>query len=727
MTVSHAEFQSLAPGGRARPLAWLAGTLEAERERWALWLPVAFAAGIAVYFGLKAEPPWWAGLAGAGLGLGLGAYLALRRARSGPAAACLALALAAGFCAAQARTALVAAPVLVKPLGPVWLSGRVESLEPRGGSGRGAHLTLSGLEIARLAPADTPARVRIAVSAAADTLRPGDWIRLRAVLRPPPGPSAPGAFDFARQAYFARLGAVGFAYGRARILEPPAAAAEAPTFLANPLERLSLGLAGLRAELARRILDALPGRAGAVAAALMTGERGAIREADMAAMRDSGLAHLLAISGLHVGLVAGLLFLGLRLVLAAIPALALNRPIKKWAALGAMAGAFGYLLLTGATIPTQRAFLMAGLVFLAVLLDRSAFTMRLVAWAAFVVLLLAPESLLSASFQMSFAAVVALIAAYEVLREGRGAWLAGRTRAGPLRRGAGYLGGVAATSLIAGLATAPFALYHFNRVAWFGLAANMLAVPLTALWIMPWALAAFCLMPLGLERLALVPMGWGIEAMLRVAHTVAAWPGAVSLLPAMPVSGLVLVALGGVWLCLWRRAWRLAGIPAILAGLLSIALVRPPDLLVTGDGGLFGLRGPEGALVVSSASRQRFSAGVWQRRLGEAEAQVWPAAGESFGEWLACDRLGCIYRARGEVVALVRDSRALIDDCAVASLVVARVPVPRRACRGPARIIDRFDLWRGGAHAVWLREEGVGVETVAEARGRRPWAPGRGR
>ena len=720
MTLSHAELQGFAPGGRrSRPLAWLTGNLAAERERWALWLPVAFASGIALYFGLGAEPPWWLGLAGAGLALGF--YALVRGAGSAPAAALLAVALAAGFCAAQVRTNLVAAPVLAKRVGPLWVSGQIEALEPRG---RGARLTLSHLDIARLAPAETPERVRIAVTARTDSLQPGDWVRLRAVLRPPPGPSAPDAFDFARQAYFARLGGVGFAYGRARVVEAPASLAAEQAFLVNPIESWSRAWAGLRADLARRILTALPGRSGALAAALMTGERGAIPEADMAAMRDSGLAHLLAISGLHVGLVAGLLFLGLRLAMAAIPALALTYPIKKWAALGAVAGAFGYLLLTGATIPTQRAFLMAALVFLAVLLDRSAFTMHLVAWAAVAVLAIAPESLLSASFQMSFAAVIALIAAYEYLREGRGAWLAGQ---GPLRRGAGYLSGVAATSLIAGLATAPFALYHFNRIAWFGLAANMLAVPLTALWIMPWALVAFCLMPLGLERLALVPMGWGIEAMLAVAHAVASWPGAVSLLPAMPDAGLILVALGGVWLCLWRRPWRLAGVPVILAGLMSVALVRPPHVLVTGDGGLFGVRAPDGALMLSSASRQRFSAGVWQRRLGEAEAEVWPRPGESFGDWLACDALGCIYRAPGHVVALVRDSRALIDDCAVATLVVGRVPVPRRACRGAALVVDRFDLWRAGAHAIWLAPEGVRIRTVAEARGRRPWAPARGR
>ncbi len=721
LTISHPTVRSAAHARDRRGGlgTWLAENLAAERDRWALWLPVAFAAGIAIYFGLAAEPPSWLGLAGAAGAVGL--YLVLRAAPNGAVLSLLAAALAAGFVVAQARTALVEAPVLAKRLGPVWVSGQVEALEPRT---KGARLTLRHLAIARLDPAQTPDRARVTARVVAPELKPGDWVRLRAVLRPPPGPSAPGAFDFARQAYFQGLGGVGFAYGAVRPGPSPSApateAARSPSFGA----RWAQYWAGLRANLARRILDQLPGRSGAIAAALMTGERGAIAEADMAAMRDSGLAHLLAISGLHVGLVAGLLFLGLRLILATIPRLALDYPIKKWAAVAAVCGAFAYLMLTGAPIPTQRAFLMVALVFLAVLLDRDALSMRLVAWAAFAVLALAPESLLSASFQMSFAAVMALIAGYEALRGRRPFWFAER---GPLTRAGLYLAGVAGTSLIAGLATAPFALYHFNRIAWFGLAANMVAVPLTALWIMPWALVAFCLMPFGAEGFALRPMGWGIEAMLGVAHAVAGWPGAISAVPAMPTAGLVAVALGGVWLCLWRRPWRLAGGAAILAGLLSIPLNTPPDILVTGDGGLLGLRAPEGDLVLSSASRQRFSAEIWRRRLGEAEAEAWPPVGASLDGRLTCDRLGCIYRAPGHIVALVTDARALHDDCAVATVVVSRVPVRRGQCPGAFRVIDRFDLWRGGAHALWLADGGVRVESAAARRGDRPWVPRRGR
>jgi len=692
---------------RADPLAWLVRCLLAERARWSLWLPVGFGAGIALYFALPTEPPWWLGSA---VVAALAAAAIVLRRRVGVLLLLLACAVvAAGFGRAQLRTLEVAAPVLQKRLGPLRLTGLVETVEPRV---HGYRLTLRAPAIPGLAPETTPVRIRIALHGTLPPPQAGQTVRLRAVLQPPAEPAAPGAFDFARQAYFQRLGAVGYAYGGPEILADAAAPAAA-----------GLWLHRLRQSVAARVLRALPGESGPVAAALMTGVRGAIPEDVMAAMRDSGLAHLLAISGLHMGLVAGLLFFALRAGMALLPGLALRRPIKKWAAFGAILGAFGYLLLTGATVPTQRAFVMVSLVLLAVILDRRGLSLRLVAWAAAIVLALAPESLLSASFQMSFAAVIALIAGYEVIAE------RGRAALGERRyavRCAAYLGGVAATSLIAGLATAPFALYHFNRIAWYGLLANLLAVPLTAFWIMPCALAAFALMPFGLEGLALAPMGWGIDLLLAVARGVAALPGAVSLLPAMPLYGLALVALGGLWLCLWRRAWRLGGLLPVALGLASIMLLQPPDVLATGDGRLLGLRGPDGELLLSTSRSKRFEAEVWQRRLGLDSPQTWREAAGG-GNGLTCDPLGCLYRRRGQSVALVRDGRALIDDCAAASVVVSTEPIRRaQNCVGPRAVIDRFDLWRAGGHAVWLSREGVRVESVAQRRGRRPWVRRRG-
>jgi competence protein ComEC len=702
-----------AEGDRGWHLAgvWPARCFLAERERWPLWLPVAFGVGIAIYFSLAAEPPTWSGPAGVAL---TAAACLLGRRRTLPLIAALVTGAAAlGFTAAQVRTAWVAAPVIEKRSGPMVVSGQVLQASPKDG---GLRILLQRLTIPALAPQAVPQRVRVKLAVQSWEIRPGDWIRLRAVLLPPPEPAMPGAFDFARRSYFQRLGAVGFALGGATKSPPPADA--------GPGARWSLWWFGLRHGISQRVTAVLPGEAGAVATALMTGERGRIPEEILQDMRDSGLAHLLAISGLHMGLIAGLLFFGLRAGLALVPRLALYYPIKKWAALGAALGAFAYLFLAGATVPTQRAFLMVMVVLLAVVLDRRAVSLRLVAWAAFAVLLVGPEALLSVSFQMSFAAVVALVAGYEALRRHRGSFFA--NRGVPAKLGL-YLAGVALTSVIATLATSPFAIYHFNRVAVFGLAANLVAVPLTGFWIMPWALAAFALMPLGLEGLALVPMSWGLELLIAVAGEIASWPGAVRLVPAMPLASLGLVVLGGLWLCLWSRAWRFAGLAAVLAGVVTATLVRPPDIWVGASGKPMGLRTPEGEMLLSNLRGGRFESEIWQRRAGATGARGWPEEGTSDDGRLSCDLLACIYRARGEVVALVRDPRALAEDCGAATVLVSQVPLRRVPCSAPKVVVDRFDLWRDGAVAVWLGAPNPRVETVRMYRGVRPWSPERGR
>ncbi len=322
----------------------------------------------------------------------------------------------------------------------------------------------------------------------------------------------------------------------------------------------------------------------------------------MRLLPNAGLAHLLSISGLHFGIVTAFMFFVVRQGLALIPFVALRFPIKKWAAVSAFAGACFYLVFSGASIPAQRSFVMIAIVLLAVLLDRTALSMRLVAWAAVAVLAISPESLLGPSFQMSFAAVVELIAVHETTERRFQVWRGG---AGWLRRGGLHLAQIALTTLVAGLATAPFALYHFNRFTAYALAANLLAIPLTSFWIMPWAVVATALMPFGLEPWWLHPMAWGIEGVVLVAREVAAWDGAVSLLPAMPAWGLAAISIGGLWLCLWTRRWRLAGLPVIAAGLASIALSKPPDILVSGDGRLMAVRSGSGELMVSSGRTLR--------------------------------------------------------------------------------------------------------------------------
>ncbi|MCH7929161.1 MAG: ComEC/Rec2 family competence protein [Proteobacteria bacterium] len=694
--------------GAAAPLAEtarrVAATMVAERERWPLWIPVCMGGGIALYFALPAEPAAWLG--GFAVAAALAAAAGFRRRPAWLAVSLALLAASSGFAGAQLRAHSVAAPVLTTKLRPAVVTGRVVANEVRVNDHR---LVLDRVRIEGLDAPATPERVRVSVRGQTGSVVPGQWVRLRAALSPPPGPAAPGAFDFARRAYFEGLGAVGFAFPPLHVVAPPDG--EAGTDWAAALGRF-------RHAVTARLRAGLEGQTGAVAAALLTGERGAIPKPVLAAMRDAGLAHLLAISGLHVGLVAATLFFAVRALLALCESVALRYPIKKWAACAALAGTAFYLLLSGATIPTQRAFLMGALVLGGILLDRTGVSMRSVAWAATVVLLLHPESLLGPSFQMSFAAVIALVAFYEAWRDRRASWSA--LDAAP-RRVLLYLVGVALMTLIASSATAPFVLYHFNRVAAYGLAANMLAVPITALWIMPWGIAALIVMPFGLEAFALAPMGWGIDAVIAVASTVSAWPGAVRLFPVMPMAGLALAAAGGLWLCLWRRRWRWLGVLPFVAGLLSPAFGDTPDVLVDGDAKLFAVRTADGALALSSRRTNRFGAGIWLRRNGQAAPAEW----SENSDWLRCDAVGCVYRAGGRVVALVRDGRALAEDCRVADIVVSMVPV-RRRCPSAEVTIDRFDLWRNGAHALYLDAGRVRVESVGDDRGARLWAVRRG-
>jgi competence protein ComEC len=682
----------------------------AERDRWVLWLPVGFGFGIGLYFALPTEPPRWTAIAWTLLCLGLGVIC--RRVR-GVAVTALALGVVGlGVVIAEQRTDYVAAPLLTQKVGPSYLTGRVLYIAT---SEKRQRLLLDRLQIEKLPAAATPARVRVTTPARHEPIHPGDWVRLRAELDPPPPPAAPGTLDFPRQAFFQRLGAVGFSIGLARVVAAPV---DAPP--ETRIGAFTVWLNGLRQRLLARVTAELPGATGGLAAALMTGDRTAIPEDVIKAMQDSGLAHLLVIAGLHLSFVAGILFFSVRLLLAAIPSIALNYPTKKWAAAATLAGTFAYLMISGATVPTQRAFLMTSVAVLAVLLDRQALSMRVVAWAALLVLGLQPESLLDVSFQMSFAAVVGLIATYEVAS---GPMARMRSRTGWLGHGLSHLAGVGLTTLVAGLATAPFALFHFNRFVDYGLLGNMLAVPLVGIWVMPWAIVAFLLMPFGLEGIALVPMGWGVGAVIGIARGVAGLPGAVLLFPPLPLWGLLLTSAGGLWLCLWRQPWRLAGVAPIIVGLAAIWLTPRPDILIDGEAKFFAVRAADGALMVSPARGLKMAEQSWLQHDGEREPAPWPTEGASSDGRLRCDALGCIYRAEGMLIALPRDEAALAEDCQGADVVLSAVPV-RGRCSGARVVVDRFDLWRHGGHAIYLQPDGrVRIETVEAWRGERPWSP----
>lgn len=637
-------------------------------------------------------------------GCALGAWLARGRSWAGLGLVALAF-IALGVAAAGWRTDRVAAPVLERPTKTLRVEGRVEEVELQADGGQ--RITLSQVTAAVDGP--LPARVRIKLKSPAP-VDVGARIALRAVLLPPPQPATPGAFDFARHAWFMGLGAIGMGFGEPDILSSQDGGE-------TWSDRARLGLNGLRHRITLRVLAALPADGtGAVAAALMTGETSSIPRPVLDDYRDSGLAHMLSISGLHMGLAAGLVFFVVRGGLALFPAVALRHPIKKWAAVVALGTTFFYMLLAGAPVPAQRSFLMTAIVLVAVLLDRAALSMRLVAWAAGVVLVLAPDALVGPSFQMSFAAVCALIATYEAAAPRMAAWRA--EHRGPLAWVVHYLGASVLTTLVAGSATAVYGIYHFNRFAVWSVVSNALAVPLSAL-AMPFAALGLLLMPLGLEEWALVPMGWAVAGLNAVAAWVAHWPSAALSLPVLPLWGLALFTLGGCWLVIWRTPWRLWGLLPMLAGLGGMALDDRPDILADSRGYSLAVRNADGTLLMNRGGRMVRE--TWMRRAGPEAAERWPKRGRSNDGRLGCDELGCLYRVDGMSVALVQKDEGIAAACATGGVVISAVPI-RQACRGPKLVVDRFDLWRHGGHALWLTSSGARVETVAQWQGDRPWA-----
>ncbi|WP_052401669.1 ComEC/Rec2 family competence protein [Muricoccus aerilatus] len=688
-----------------------AGWAAAEWSRWPLWLPVAMGAGVLAYFGLRAEPgAAWMALPWPFLTLSL-----LLRRRYPLAGAALALvgAAALGFAAALFH-ARAAAPLAELPRTAVVVSGRVAAVDllPEG-----RRVTLEAPRLADGPPLERAIRVRLRNNDPARPV-PGDDLAVRALVRTPMPPAYPGAFDFQRAAFFSGLAGSGFALNPAEVTPR----AGAPLF------------AGLRAAIEARVSAALPGETGAVSAALLTGSQSAIPAPALAALRDAGLAHLLSPSGLHVAIVIGLGFVTLRAGIAAIPWLALRVDSKGAAAVLGLALGGAYTLLTGAGVPMLRSFAMAALATLAILTGRRALSPRALALAAGVVLLFAPEALVGPSFQMSFGAVLALIAAAEGMRG-----LTRRLRAmGAPGRAALVVIGLMATSLILGAATTPFGLHHFGRLQLYGVAANAVAVPLTSFIVMPAGMLAAFLMPLGLEGPALAVMGWGVDATLLVGRTVAAWPGAAIAAPPIPAWGLGLFALGLCWLCLWGLPWRWAGVPMMAAGLLSGLVTTPPDILIAADGRMLAVSTPAGVLSERASGASRLTRESWLRSWGEEDAAPLPRSGEAPG--VVCTPLSCLLRPRVDVAAavLLRQPPRSVPaprrgpapppppvlaetGCGEAAVLISLEPIRGRC--GDTPRVDRFSVWRDGSHAIWLAAAGAQILSDRANRGDRPWVP----
>ena len=687
--------QAVAAWGSVRS-GWLGGALrawaEGERGRFVPWLPVFMGGGVVLYFALAEEPSRWAGLAAALFFVA--ACIPAWRYPLPRAAALAGLAAALGFLSAQGAT-WRALPIEALPSRAVVMTGLVRGVDTLPD---GRRLVLDGVrttEASGAAGGPLARKVRVRMKRGDLTeVSAGDRVQVRAVMRPPAMPAYPGAWDLQRDAFFAGIAAGGTALNPLVVLErlPPSGPAA--------------GLQALRDGIGRRVMAGIAGAPGAIAATFLTGTTVAIPQRDREAFRDSGLAHLLAVAGLHIGIVMGLVLGLTRLLLACWERAALHWPTKAIAAVTALVAGGCYMLLAGAHVPVMRSFAMASLVTLGLVIGRRALSLRGLALAAVVLMLIAPYEVVGVSFGMSFSAVLALISGYEALRpalarlHGEGWW----------RRSLSHVIALVLTSLLAGTASAPFGAYHFGHFQLYFIVANVVAVPLTAMWVMPAGLLALALMPFGLEQLALTPMGWGVEAILWIGRTVSAWPAATLAVPHMPAWGLAVFSLGLAWLGLWRTRARLLGVPVMLAGLLSPVAAPAPDLLVSNEARLIAIRSG-GYWVQSRPGASKFTLEAWQNHLASG-----PLRPIRDGEPAECSagqcRLGSVLMLRGS---------ARPADCEGVTLLVSAEPA-RGECPASVALLDRFTVWRDGAHAVWLGER-PRVLSDRAYRGLRPWVP----
>ncbi|WP_349934517.1 ComEC/Rec2 family competence protein [Acetobacter sp. A11-2] len=549
-------------------------------------------------------------------------------------------------------------------------------------------------------------------------LQVGDHLRVKALLQPPPFPALPGARDRQFEAWFANQAGSGRALGHVQLVA---------TVQTGQSHKLQLWFESLRERMNVRIHAVLPGPEGGVAATVLVGASETVEKQVREDFAASGLAHLLAVAGLHLGIVMGLVMAAARLLLATTEYTALRWPCKALAALCAWGVGLVYVLLTGAHLPAQRSLLMAAVAVLGIAAGRRVVSMRGLAVAACVLALCMPQVVMGVAFQMSMAAVMALVAGYEVLQPKLTRWRASTTGFGHWLAWHGAV--LALTSVLAGCATLPVAMAHFGVIQPFFVVANMVAVPLMAVWIMPFGLLAVGLMPLHMDAPFLWLMGAGIRPVIWLAHMVAHWPAARVAVPHMPGWGLLAVMLGLCWICLWRQHWRWGGCAGLVLGMASPWLVVQPDVVISPDGGLVGVR-DSGKVYVIGQSRA-----VWpiMQAWGQYFAQpveMFPPEGETPDGALTCGAEDtpdtCVALLRGQDVVVRRqdasDGREPLPAgiCTGADVVISTAPLRASCLNVPIRL-DRFSAWENGAEEVFLHKSGNVVRTDRAWRGQRPW------
>lgn len=556
-----------------------------------------------------------------------------------------------------------------------------------------------------LPPERTPDKVRI--STFEKTGKVGQGITVTARLSRPPIPAVPGGYDPARRAYFQKIGGYGYAVSYSEPLVLPAA---------KGIEGMASRVAKWRYSLADRIRNSAPAKTAGLQVALLTGIRTYISDYQTDNLRKAGLAHILAISGLHMGLVAGTIYALATYCLASVFVLARRMDVRKPAAIIGAIAATVYLVMSGASVATQRAYIMALIVFLAILMDRRAFSLRSVALAALITLFIHPEAVLSAGFQMSFSAVTGLVVVYQYWDRRRA--ISDR-RTNIVRKLWGNLSTLSVTSFVAGGSTSAYAAMHFNRVAVFGLLGNLLAMPVFTFWVMPLGLLVFACLPFGLEKWPLFFMGQGIGLILSVAAYVADLPGAVKHIQSASAYVLALYSIGFVGLCLGPKLVRIFAIGCITLSLLAWWMTPVPHGRLSEKGDIAFWNAEGDRLYVSKKRRDRFGRNQFVRQAGFEDVVF-----DEITDHFPCDSRGCSLEIENKTIAVIQYPDDFLETCSKYDLVILATrpagPRNKRLCK--SLFIDKATLYHTGAIDIFIKEGKVKFSPTQKNNRERPWS-----
>ncbi|MBR1778579.1 MAG: ComEC/Rec2 family competence protein [Alphaproteobacteria bacterium] len=659
--------------------------LISQQDRLALWLPVAFGAGIGVYLALPAEP-----FISTGAAFFLCSVFLLWDTRKKTAAFFLSqfiFLFCAGFFLMQVRTVMLSTPRIKFRMSFIDITGTVqEVVELQEGRSR---ITVSNVKIPSLADWKTPQNIWLNLPANIQTPQTGDEIAATVFFSDPPSAYTPTSFDFGRQMYFKKIGAVGSLYSDFKILKQ---------------SEKSL----VRDRINKRIDAVLPESTRGVAKALVTGNAKSIPTDIVQNYQNAGISHILAVSGLHMSLLAGIIFAVIRTTLALIPSLSLRWNTKKIAAVCALIACFIYLHISGAAYAAQRAFIMIAFMLTAILLNRRAVSVVCVAWAAFFILLFSPESLVSAGFQLSFAAVAALICVYE-------AGIGKYTRLLEKKEGLlfYFLSGLCAVliaSLIASTAVMPFIIFYFRRLPTYSVLGSVLSSSVIGLWVLPSLAVGTLLMPIGLDRPFLLLASYGIELINKTAAFTAGLPHAVLLSPPMPFWGLMLAVIGGLWFCLWKNRFRLWGLALFAFSLLSPLFIVSPDVYVK---------------QLTAAFKNKD--GLLEFREGFAEQgakKTWLTDNRQDRELtVECPYGLCLYEKNGFKIGVAHTRIGAYDACQMKDIDVLFITTDFHEICHAKKQINRSEISKAGTYTLTLRPNKIIMHSVLEKKGFRPWAP----